>query len=172
MDGTPRSVTSCLGVNAGRKPRTSWRTKIAHVLTSIPNHRLHARPRRSHRLGRPFHVRLQCPVQRTVLAHAIAVAADVHQVAVMQHPIDERCGHDIVTRCSARAMSSRSPDGTAARSTAGCVPALFRQSAPAGDPAGFGRISSGGSLGQMNRTDPRRCLGRNEQVSGFSSAAA
>ena len=31
-----------------------------------------------------------------VLAHAVAVAADVDEVAVVQEPVDERRGHDLV----------------------------------------------------------------------------
>ena len=36
-------------------------------------------------------------MQLTVLAHAIAVATDVHQVAMMQHAIDERRRHDLIS---------------------------------------------------------------------------
>jgi hypothetical protein len=43
-------------VNAGPKAHIFWRTKIAHFLSSIPNRLLRRRPRRSHRLGRPFHI--------------------------------------------------------------------------------------------------------------------
>ena len=33
-----------------------------------------------------------------MLAHPIAVAADIDQVAVMQDAIDQGCGHDIVSQ--------------------------------------------------------------------------
>ena len=32
-----------------------------------------------------------------MFAHAIAVASDIDQVAVMQHPVDECCRHDIIS---------------------------------------------------------------------------
>ncbi len=33
-----------------------------------------------------------------VMTHAVAVAADVDDMAVMQQPVDERSGHDLVTQ--------------------------------------------------------------------------
>ena len=33
-----------------------------------------------------------------VLAHPVAAATDVDDVAVMQEPVDERCGHDLVAQ--------------------------------------------------------------------------
>jgi hypothetical protein len=40
---------------------------------------------------------LSGPAELGVSTHAIAVAADIDQVAVMQNPIDERGSHDVIT---------------------------------------------------------------------------
>jgi hypothetical protein len=45
---------------------------------------------------RRINIRLERAVGLGVLAYAIAVAADIDQVAVMQDRVDERGGHDVV----------------------------------------------------------------------------
>src|SRR4051812_6018009 len=47
---------------------------------------------------RTFNVRLQRSIKLGVLAHAIAVAADVHQMAMMQNSVDEGGGHHLVAK--------------------------------------------------------------------------
>ena len=41
-----------------------------------------------------------------VLAHSVAVAADVDDVAVVQQPVDERGGHDFVAEHGARLLEA------------------------------------------------------------------
>ena len=63
--------------------------------------------------------------QLGVLAHAVAVAADVDDVAVVKDSVDERRRHDVVARALAPVpsiYSSARPDSISLRS-AGTMPA-------------------------------------------------
>ena len=78
--GAHRVLTPTLEVGGRRvgaqRARRSWRATLAGILGPGPQ-------------------------QVLVFTHPVAVAADVDDVAVVQQPVDERCGHDLVAEHAA-----------------------------------------------------------------------